>query len=481
MNQTKQKTNGTKIPGCMRRLSNSERLWLWSPVANVVVAARIIGDVSEKGLMTAINAVRRMHPLLGVKVIFDDLHDAWLSTDKVPDTVLRTVPRRSETQWFEEIRYENRIPFEPEIGPLIRFILVYSPQISELVVFASHSICDGDALAILIRDILVCYANPAKEVQVLQPLNLEDCLPKEKYSLAGLIANTLINHYNRQWRNRPYYFTQADFNEIHKAYWDRTHYNIALIQLEPEETSVLAAKCRENGVTITSASTAAFLAAYRDIFGPFPKDRRVIWVAYDLRRHLGENIGDVFGLLAGAVQFKFDYKQDKSLWKNAQKLHDIIRKDIEGLKTAGREMPLFDPTFIDAFNFVLSMQLVPEGFERTKNLSAFVHDTKNAALRLSQKSISGLPGTIITNLGRLNYPETYGNLRIDRMFFIVGASEFTPLILGGVGINGKLVFSLNYVEKVGDEGSSLDQDMIRVRNRALELLGFPEKANDRAM
>ncbi len=50
MSQTKKKTNDSKIPGCVRRLSNGERFWLWSPAANVVVAARIIGDVSEKGL-----------------------------------------------------------------------------------------------------------------------------------------------------------------------------------------------------------------------------------------------------------------------------------------------------------------------------------------------------------------------------------------------------------------------------------------------
>ena len=67
------------------------------------------------------------------------------------------------------------------------------------------------------------------------------------------------------------------------------------------------------------------------------------------------------------------------------------------------------------------------------------------------------------------------------MFFILGSSGFTPLILGGVGLNGKLVFSLNYVEEAGNEGSPLDRDMIRIRNRALEYLGFPEKANDRAM
>ena len=124
---------------------------------------------------------------------------------------------------------------------------------------------------------------------------------------------------------------------------------------------------------------------------------------------------------------------------------------------------------------------MPEVFEKTKNLSAFAHDMKNAACSFSHKSMSGLPGAISTNLGRLDYPEMYGNLRLDRMFFIPGASEFIPLILGGVGINGKLVFSLNYIEKVGDEGSSLAGILINLRNRALEYLGFPEKASDRAM
>lgn len=473
--------SGTDIPGCFRHLLNSERLWLRSPLANVAVSARIIGDVSEKDLRRALGAVRRMHPMLGAKVIFDGRHDAWLSTDNVPQTVLRIVPRMSETQWFEEIRFEHRIPFEPEIGPLIRFVLVYSAQVSELVVFAQHSICDGDALAILIRDILIYCVNPAKEVQVLRPRTFEDCLPKEKFSLSEFIKKIIINHYNRRWRKKPYYFTQEDFNELHKTYWDRMQYNIALIQLEPEETSVLVAKCRENGVTITTAFTAAFLAAYRDILGPFSKERRLIWISYDLRRHLQENIGEAFGLLAGAAQFKFDYDQNKTIWKNAQEIHGIFHKDVERLRTAGCETPLFEPTLIDALNFAVLMQLVPEAFKKTKNLSDFTRDMKNAALSFSRKSTSGIPGTINTNLGRLNYPETYGNLRLDRMFFIPGASPFVPMILGGVGLNGKLVFSLNYVEEVGDDGSSLDRDMIRIRNRALEYLGFPEKANDRAI
>jgi NRPS condensation-like uncharacterized protein len=450
----------------------------------VAVAARIIGEVTEKDLRRALDAVRRNHPLLGAKVIFNDHHDAWFSTDKVPETRLRIVPRRSETQWFEEIRYEHKIPFEPEIGPLIRFALVYSPQVSELVIFANHSICDGKALAILVRDILEYYANPEKEVQIIQSPTFEDCLPKERMSLSGFIKKIVINHYNRQWRKRPYYFTQADFNQIHKAHWDMMQYNVTLIQLEPEETATLVAKCRENNVTVTSASTAAFLAAYRDILGPFPKEKNGIWIAYDLRRHLRENIGDVIGTLAGAIQFKFDYNQNKPLWKNAQEIHRIIRKDMERFRTVGpegRELLLLDPTLIDALNFAPFTRLVPEAFERTENLSAFARDTKNVALTFSRKGESGILGTINTNLGRLDFPLTFGDLQFERMFFVPAANSSVPLILGGVSVRGKLVFSLNYAEEVGGHNSLLTQDMVLVRNRALELLGFPEKTNDRAM
>lgn len=148
----------------------------------------------------------------------------------------------------------------------------------------------------------------------------------------------------------------------------------------------------------------------------------------------------------------------------------------------GRELSLVEPTLINAMvNFAPLTQIIPDTFKRTKNLSAFAQDTKNIALVLSRKSTFSLPGTVNTNLGRLDYPENYGNLRLDRMFFIPGASRTAPLVLGGVGQCGKMVFSLNYVTEAEDNSSSLNQDMIRIRNRALELLGFPENASDRAM
>jgi hypothetical protein len=474
----------TDVPDCIRRLSNGERVWLCSLMANVSITARIFGNVDEKNLLRAINAAQQMHPLLSVKVVFDDQHEAWFSTDNVPKTIFRTIPRKSETQWVDEIQQEYLVPFEPEIGPLIRFVLMYSHSVSELIVFAHHSICDGMSLANLIRDILDFYAEPAKEIQVVHPLSEADYPLYEHDSLSKPAGIDVIENCNLQWRKNPHYFTQADFNEIHKAYWEKYRQSMVLLQLEPEETSILVNQCMEKGVTITSASTIAFLAAYQDIFGPFPNDKSPVWIPYDLRRHLGENIGNIFCLCANTFCPNFDYNREKTFWENAQELHGAIRKGVMQLDMVGRELMHFDPTLINASNFASFMQLVPEAFERTKSLSAFAHDTKNIAFIISAARKNAILILINSNLGRLDFPKTYSNLRIDNIFFTPPASTLfpLPLMFGGVGFRGKLVFTLNYVEQLGVDGLSRirEKDMIQIRNRALEYLGFPEKASDKA-
>jgi NRPS condensation-like uncharacterized protein len=395
---------------------------------------------------------------------------------------LRTVPRTSESQWFEEIRREQLLPFKPESGPLVRFVLVYSPQVSELIAFAQHTICDGTALAILIRDILVYYANPAKEAPVLHPPVNIDYLPKEKLSISRFVKNAFINHYNNQWRKRPYYFSQNDFNEVHTAYWERSRYNAVFLQLGPKETTDLITRCRVKGVTIGSAMTASFLAAYQDIIGTLPKNRRLIWIPYDLRRHLLDKVGDVFCLFLGLTTFSFSYDRKKTIWENAQKIHGMIRKGVNRLDLSGSELYLLDPTLVDACcNFAYYAELIPEAFERTKNLSGFAHDTKSVAFTFLQKAGSVIPGMMTSNLGRLDFPGTYGDLRLDRMFFTPPANRDAPLILGGVGVSGRLTFSLNYVVDSKEDFQSFTEDMIKIRNRALEYLGFSDKADDRAL
>jgi len=151
------------------------------------------------------------------------------------------------------------------------------------------------------------------------------------------------------------------------------------------------------------------------------------------------------------------------------------------LDTSAIDMESFDPTLVDAFtNCAPYVDLLPEAFTQTENLLAFAQDRENIAFELCNKAFDNLPSTIASNIGRLYFRENYGGLMIDRIFFVAPASESFPLFIAGVSINDKLAFSLNYIERVNG-GNDLTRHMIRIRNRALEYLGFPENASDKAI
>lgn len=481
MNLSKRKDQGTEIPGCLRRLSNFERYLLWSAENNMALVARILGGVKEDDLRRAIDSLIAVHPLMNARIIADMHHNVWFSTDHAQRAALRIVPRTSEESWFDEVRKEYLVPFKPSKGPLIRFVLVYSEQVSELIAFAQHSICDGISLANLFRDIFAIYDNQAFDKEIIRPPVTTDYLKHhDSFSLKS-IDKAAVDHYNDEWRKSPHYFLEEDFLCIYNALAKKIRHEIVILQLEPDETADLVARCRENGTTVTSALTAAFLSSYQEIRGQFPENRRTIQVPFDLRKRFGVSPEDFLGFFVGAFKFPFAYDFKRSFWENAHELQEIIRKRADALDTSAIDMEAFDPTLVDAFtNCAPYVNLLPEAFSKTESLSEFARDKENTAFEISRKAVENLPGTISSNIGRLQFPETYESLRLDRMFFVAPASEAFPLFIVGVSLNDRLAFSLNYVEHVG-EGDSVTKDMIRIRNRALEYLGFPERARESSL
>jgi len=471
-------------PNVMRRVWNFERLFLRVPYANISLCTRIKGNIPENELRGALEKVRTIHPLVGAKVVFDSERNAWFSTDDVPGPMLRVVPRQSDSQWLDEIQYEQTIPFDPSTGPLIRFVLVYSPEVSDFIVFAHHTISDGESLAILTRDTLKHIADPLLEEKVIFPPILADYALKIPGNVViKFIRRLIVDRYNKQWSKKRWFFDQEDFLNIHTAFWQKHTYKIVLLMLEKDETEHLIETCREHGVTIGSAVTTAFIAAYRDVCGAFKGHQKIVHLPYDLRQRLDTPVGDVFCNFFTAFEFKFTYHSQKSFWQNAQTLHRKVRKKLDTRDIVGyaQEIERFDPTLMDVLpSFALNAKDVPEGFSRYDKLSAFVRDKNNVAFKFSKRVLSAYPGTTNTNLGRLNFPETYGNLRLERMFWAPSAGP-NPLMLGGVGVSGTTTFTLNYIEDTSGNEALRTATLIKVRNRAFEYLGFPEKISNSAI
>ena len=470
-----------EIPGCIRKMSRCERMFFMSPACTVMMAARIIGTVDPARLRQALDAASRKHPLLRVKVVFDRRHEAWFSSDGVPPVPLSVAPRVSERQWLDEMKNEARVPFDLADGPLIRCVLLQSPEVSDLLVFCNHSICDGMALAGLVRDLLSLYEDPAQSVRMLDPPDVMD-IQKPGLSLQGLIARVFVALANRKWRKNPYYFGPEEYAALYRAYWEDRKPGLVLFEFDPAESARLLAACRGHGVTVGSALSAACLAAHTDITGGFPKSQQALMVPYDLRKRATPPVGDVFCFCDGGLRFPFAYSTKKSFWDNAKDLHKTIHLQLERLDSACLDIPVFEPSLIDALSaFGPFIDRIPKAYTRTEILQRFIRDTKNIVFSFNRNFEKNIPGFVPSNLGRIDIPGSPGELRLDRLVFLPSASELNPLTLGGIGAGGRIVFSLPFVDPPAKTGISPEPEMVRIRNRALEYLGFPEKVSNKTL
>lgn len=465
MNQNKFNT------GRIRRLVGDERKFLWNPLSNVTIVTRIKGYVSSDKLRKAINKMKERHPLLSTRVVYDKDNIAWFHNDNIPEIPLRIVNRESDNQWQNELMYENRIPFNIFSGPLIRFVLVKSSQVSDFMVFCQHSICDGRALVYLIRDILTHTADPDMEIKplslppMLSPEDLSSYIPKK--SIGRSIKNYMINRMNDKWRNDMVTFDQEDFENIHKVYWQWHKYRIEFMELSEDQTSNLVSKCRKHNVTVNSALSAAFLGAHYDICGSFKGKKRNVALPVDLRNHMDEPVGDVLCLYINRVMFSFDYSPKEDFWQNVKRFHNTVKKEIESTNLFESFFTLesLEPTILDALaSFGTLAGTVPKGFSRYEKLSSFANKKKNIAIKLSKRFLRLSPGLIMTNLGKLDIPDVYGDMQIDKMFFAPSTDKRFPLVLGALTVAGKLILTINYVEE------SRTDNMIKIRDRAVHYL-----------
>lgn len=460
--------------GRVRELVGDERKFLWNPLSNVILVARIRGHVSEKKLEYAISKAKKMHPLLSSRVEYDQDNKAWFHNDHVPEIPFRVVEWKSEDQWQEELIYENRIPFKIFEGPLIRFVLIMSPEVSDFMVFGQHAICDGRGLVFLMRDILTHAAEPEREIKQLPIppiLSSEGLSPyvkssrSLKASFIKFVKKFMINRMNKNWRKDMTTFDQEDFENIHRAYWQENKYRIECMELTKEETSNLVAKCRKHSVTVNSALSTAFLAAHHNISGPFKGKKRNVALPIDLRSRM--KVSDVLCLYITRVMFRFDYNPKKSFWENVEKFHETAIKEI---KSTNLFEPFFtiekmDPTLIDAIaSFGILAETVPPDFTRYEKLSTFAHKKNNEAIKLAHRFLKLSPGTVMTNLGKPDIPNVYGDMVIEKIYFAPSTDERFPLVIGAITVGDKLVVTLNFVEE------SRTQEMKEINEMALNLL-----------
>ena len=382
----------------------------------------------------------------------DESSEPRYTNEKVPENPLKVVQRTSDGDWNRELLNEYKNRFKLVTGPLARFVLLQSLEISEILIICHHVICDGTSLAILARDLLLYVGDPDRKIKEMPepPLATRDNFPIDVK--IGKAITFAINTLNKKWQKSKVIFDDEDEDNIFKAYWDNYNLKIISVELSEKETSNLVENCKQHGLTVNSALNTAFLAARNSIRGPVKGGKRKIMVPVNTRRRYSKPIGEYFGVYISGFELKSLYDPKKGFWENAKIYNDKAKENlhINKIFEFAAITDLVDQSMVDARQFTFFGNLVSSNFSRYEKIHTYCNDEKNIANKRAKKQIPELPFLAITNLGLLDYPTKYGSLELDRFIFVTSGTPYIELVIPVVTVAGKLSFTINYLEETTD-------------------------------
>ena len=434
----------------------SERIHYRAPFNYVILTAKIEGKIPVDSLKNALDKVSIKHPLLRSRIELEEDGTAWFIPRDGRELPVEVVNKQSDIHWIEKTIDEYKKPFQLEKGPMIRFILLDSPDSSDLLVVCHHSICDGISLVYLLRDIMTFLDNPDKEAGPLPAPPVLDihCFPGS--ARIGLLPRLVFGYFNNSWKKQKKVFREEDYRKIYKNYWDKEKLNIITHSMDEESVNSLVLRCRKEGVTVNSAVSTAFIIAQNVVQKNVPHFSKT-GVAVNLRSRMADSPGEGMGMFAGGSAVQLKYDSGKSFWILTREFDRQVKKLLaDGHKLY--ELLLFnmlDQTLIDAVFFHLF------GNFENKTAAAF---TK--LLHFDKKK----PGLGVTNLGKVDIPLVYGPYKLKTLFFVPPNIPGSEKILGVVSAGGRMNLSLACLQSYLDVVA-----MNSVMDYAIDCLGKATK------
>ena len=442
----------------IRKVTPIERFFTYSPFSLVSMIARIKGRVSKEQLVKSVSILSQKHSLLKVKITDKNKGDLWFTSEEVEEIPVEVINRESIQQWMEVLEEKCKVPFEFDKRPPIRFILIQSPTVSELIILCHHIICDGLSLAYLTRDLMTSLGNPNNEIEILpdpMPINSNN-FPSDIST--NCFVKFVINRMNKKWEAKKVIFNQEDYLAINEAYWSNFNHKMISIELSETQTTELIKICKKENVSVNSALTTAFVGAQVAVKGNDPSHSS-IGIAANLRNRLPIQVGESMGFYAGMIKLQCKYDIQKTFWDNARQFHKKIKPKFTN-KNLFRDFVLWlnlDPTIIEAINFKKLGGLVKNQTSAGEKLNAFSKNKDIVMSILKRDKMDSfehkIMGTAVTNLTKMDFSRTYGELELDRLILYPGGAfplGNINLVVGAVTCSGKLSLIVEFAEETID-------------------------------
>lgn len=431
-----------------RSVTPVESIFSLSPFSVVAMVFRIKGDVSKEHLEKALEFIRIKHPFINSVIQIDSRGEKVFAPAPSDEIDMEVIKRNSNDHWKEVYHNQCVLPFEFDKRPCIRFTLLRSKGLSELMIFSHHIICDGLSLAYLGRDLLAYMGNPemgAPEVAETFPAGIAN-LPKN-LKVSGFIKSILMKM-NGKFNADREYFDFADYKQLHKAYWERFSHEMTTLTLSEDDTTAILKTCKDKGVSVNSALSAAVCGARQQVMGNdgVPKKHSI---AVNIRDRLSRNPGEGMGFFAGSIDTSFVYNKKSDFWKNAARYHKAIlnRMNNKHICKNVQRWSHLEQGIMESLNFKILGKLTEKGskihtYSEKKDLVA------SLVRREKMESIDNMIiATAVTNLGNLKIEREYGKLELESVIMNPGGAfplSMVQLVVAVSTVSGKLSLLFEY-------------------------------------
>jgi hypothetical protein len=360
---------------------------------NFGVSARIHGPLELGQLEAALAGLGRRHPLLAVRAAAREDGTPYFTDKGVRATPLRVVERLGDDDWVGEMERDIQQPTAYLEGPLIRCVWLRGQNVSDVVLVCDHLAADGRAAIFALRDLLALLAAPSDAVETIDSPPLYELVPPdvarqiiEDAAAAGYPTQEEIDEARSQDASdsesaEPEYTLPAEPVCIQPFF------------LDAEETSALVRRCRAEEVTVQAALCAAFLTPFAE--GQPDRPVRRAEIPVDLRPRLSRPVGDAYGNMIGLTLIDVDCTPGLDLWATARNAAAAL---------AGMR---------DRDLFATPLVVIPLAGRYPNRPWMIDYDLS------------------ISNLGRVEIPEVYGELRLESIYGpVFPATGPEHLILG---------------------------------------------------
>ena len=401
---------------------------------SIVIAMRfhISGNVTESAIRMAFENAVRSHEILSTKVVIDAEGKAYYekpekenSANKLADSDSASSSNKlffEVNDWQSIIHREEKKRFKIEEGEFIRGF-VYESGSDESgegasILFMMHHLGgDGKSLVYFIETFMKCLAEEGtKDVLEMRTIPAGDISDKALKDRVGPLA-LVPKIYNKKWlkemdskeeagKNVKRVFTFSDLDEAYDEYWKDRESEIKEYVIAPETMTNVLEKCKEWKIGFTAYFTTAFLRRMA---------RKLdIGYAVDAREDGNKSMGNQ----ATGISIKYAYNYDKSFRKNAEKVQSLMSNKLEDDGARNFILPFmaaFEPTLVDAINLEHAGAFRSKTSKSLANMLGYGKKTKDLS---------------ITNLTKLDIPDTYGSLKLDYFSFIPPVVSYGRNIIG---------------------------------------------------